>query len=334
MTTPKYQRLTAIMLMLLPALLAGADTQTPVSICHWLFDEAEGVVIIDHSQNGNSAEIFVEGVNRALNLLGNVSEGLLPSIHFDGTPIADLEIPAAVASTALADQIPGTFSISLWINPDSLQPLASILAKVTDPDQCGDGFGLFLGESGELSAFIGSANGGTGLPTRVDDDPSLNPPIPARPGAWSHIALTSDGETVSLYINGRLHSSAVSEDPNLAVNNAPVTLGTLSSEIFSLPYHGHIADVRIFDTTLTDAEIFDLFTSTPVSELVDSLDIGIPDLWALFFNLNPWDPTLASQVLQPDSFTVKQKYLLGMNPTKTALVSPKPLLKVYTPLEK
>ena len=99
-------------------------------------------------------------------------------------------------------------------------------------------------------------------------------------------------------------------------------------------YHGLLADTRIYDTALSPEDILALFTSTPVAQLVDSLDQGIPDVWALFFSLNPWDPTLASQVLQPDSFSNLQKYRLGMNPTKTAQVSPKPLLKVYTPLEK
>ena len=307
-------------ILLLTAFWARAQLPNPpppAPIAHWVFDEEDGFAILDHSGNGNTAEILSDGV-----LL--LSDDIIPTLHFDGNPITDPAVNAAVTSTALAGQIHDTFTLSAWVNPDSLQPCAPILTKVTDTETWDDGFGLFLGESGELSAFTGETN------VLVDE----NPPIPARPGAWSHVCLVFDGATASLFINGQPHSSVEPENPFLAVNNAPVNIGTLASETNPVPFHGHIADVRVYDTALDAAEILDLFTSTPVAELVDSLDTGIPDLWALFYNLDPFDPAMAAQVLQADGFTNRQKYVLGMNPLKAAQVSQKPLLRVYTPLEK
>jgi hypothetical protein len=227
-----------------------------------------------------------------------------------------------------AMQIVGEITISAWVNPDSLHPFAPILTKTDDTENLSDGFGLFLNESRILSAFAGGAN-----VLVDDDDPTSNPPIPARPGAWSHLALTFDGTTASFYINGQFHSSVEPVDPNLTINGAPVNLGTLASEINHFPYHGHIADVRVYDTALDATEIRDLFTSTPVFKEVDSLGIGIPDTWFHRHQLSPWN-TPPDEALNADGFTVRQKYFLNLNPNKQAKKADPPLLRVYTPLEK
>ena len=315
MTTVKR----SILPMLLPfALWAQAqepDSPTP-PLAHWTFDssdEGDGPMILDRAGNNLHAAVL------APDHVGRVEEPM-PALWFDGEPVTDpaLAGEGIVESEAMGDQLYETFSISLWIHPDSLPGLAPILTKTSDVDEWTDGFGVYV-EDGQLRAFVNDA--GDGQLTGAQ----------ARANTWTHLCLTFDGSAANYYINSRLFSTAESGNSDV-FTAAPVRLGTLAE----WPWHGLIADVRVYDAALSEEEVLDLFTSTPVSELVSSLaeNQNIPDLWAIFHNLDPWDPTLASQVLKPDGFSVLQKYRLGMNPTKTAVVSAKPLLKVLTPLER
>jgi hypothetical protein len=60
--TPPRPLPPALALLLIPALLASAETEVVAPIAHWVFDEQDDVIIQDHSPNGNTAEIVADGV--------------------------------------------------------------------------------------------------------------------------------------------------------------------------------------------------------------------------------------------------------------------------------
>ena len=325
---PLQRLVSSTLFVMLLALPLVAQTPAPELLGWWLFDEEEGVAVLDYSGNENHAEILApEHVGRVS------SEALVPlrafddgvqtptSLWFDGEAVVDDALfgSGVVESMELADQLfEPAFSVSAWICPESLPAYAPIITKVTDVDAWDDGFGIYVENSGLLGAFVngwpfsGMLLGGSG-----------------RVGAWTHVCLTFDGQRAGFYVNGQLRSTAALGNGDV-VNDAPVRVGSLAH----YPWHGLIGDARVYGSALSANDVFELFSSTPVSEIVDSLGHGIPDVWALRFGLNPWDPAMAGDAPNLDGFTNLQKYRLGLNPTKNAVVSSQPLLRVYTPLEK
>ncbi|MBN2163404.1 MAG: family 43 glycosylhydrolase [Pontiellaceae bacterium] len=88
------------------------------------------------------------------------------------------------------------------------------------------------------------------------------------PGGWTHVAVTLDGATGTLYVNG----SAVGSDP---VSLTPADLGSTTQNWIGRSQYsndgyldGHFDEFRIYDSALSGPEIAQLYTS--------SLSNGLP----------------------------------------------------------
>ena len=295
-----------------------AQTNTAALVGWWLFDEADGTLIYDYSENDNYAEILSPShvERKTYSLVGS-------ALWFDESTSWNSQLVGTgyVASDPIADQLYNHgFSVSAWIFPESTMFYTPIVLKVTDTEAWDDGWGIYIEYPNySIAAF---ANGYWN-PSLVGD--------PCKTGVWTHVCLTFDGANARLYINGQLRVSKASASNN-TLNDAPVTVGTVIGwETWR--YHGAIADVRVYDSALSTNEVFSVFAEAPVASTVDSLGQGFPDLWALSYGLDPFDPTLASQVLFADGLTILQKYRFGMNPIMEAYNDPN-LLHIYTPTEK
>ncbi len=297
-----------------------AQENTPELLAWWMFNEEDGgTTLLDWSGNEFNAGILApEQVWRVVDpVIGT-------ALWFDGTTVLDDPLMGGgyVVAEELADQLfEPMFSVAAWICPESLPPYAPVLTKVTDTETWADGFGLYIEETGKLGAFVNGYDGHVML----GGDGRVN--------AWTHLCLTFDGTTAKFYVNGQLRSSA-EPGSSAVVNAAPVCIGTLAGwETWA--WHGAIADARVYASALSAADVTALFSSSPASLVADSDGDGMPDVWELRFGLNPLNPNDASQIRHAsDGFTNLQKYRLGMNPLKAAVVSTTPLLKVYTPMEK
>jgi hypothetical protein len=78
---------------------------------------------------------------------------------------------------------------------------------------------------------------------------------------WSHLALTYDGSTLRLYINGTQVKS-VARTGAIETNSNPVSIGGNSA--YGEYFLGRIDDVRIYNRALTPAEL-QADMNTPVS---------------------------------------------------------------------
>ena len=296
---------------------AAAQGNAPAPVAHWLFD-GEGVDIPDHSGNGNGAGILApEHAERVRDAQSGV-----PALWFGGGAEGRLAGHGHVESEALAGKLPGPFSVSAWVRPGSFPPYAPVVTKVTDMDLWDDGFGIYAGPGGALGAFAGGY-GAAAMPGAH----------PARAGGWSHVCLAFDGGAAVFYVNGLPRSSAVLTGDGTA-NNAPVRVGTLEGLSGTRAWHGAVADVRVYGAALSAGDVLSLFAGSPLAEAADSLGQGIPDLWALFYGLDPLNPALAGQALSEDGLTNLQKYRMGMNPLGAAAPPVRPMLRIHTPLEK
>ena len=78
------------------------------------------------------------------------------------------------------------------------------------------------------------------------NDMTVSAPITA--GEWAHVALTYDNNMIRLYLNGVLVNSTLYNEP-INQNSEPVIIGYL--------FHGYIDEVAIYETVLSDTEIYE-----------------------------------------------------------------------------
>ena len=76
-------------------------------------------------------------------------------------------------------------------------------------------------------------------------------------GAWHFVAVTFDGATRTMYIDGASQSSAASGINSQAVNF------TIGRTLFSEYFVGELSDIQIFDTALSPAQISQQQSVTP-----------------------------------------------------------------------
>jgi hypothetical protein len=99
------------------------------------------------------------------------------------------------------------------------------------------------------------ANAGGGLPTGqayVGGERDARATAPIAPGAWTHLAVTYDGTTLRLYVNGA-EARALAVSGPMTVSTGMLKLG--GNGIWSEWFAGLIDDVRIYSRALTPAEL-------------------------------------------------------------------------------
>ena len=142
----------------------------------------------------------------------------------------------------VTDMRPGlsVFSVEAWVCP-----------RFTDVENCvvceyagNGGAGDFAFSVKNGKAFVWWRNYGGELLS--------SQPVPA--GVWSHIAMTSDGDELKVYVNGKFGGllKRTAADPVRMNANVPIVVGGRDSGV---PFCGMISDVRFWSRTLTAEEI-------------------------------------------------------------------------------
>jgi hypothetical protein len=209
----------------------AAPIQTPPAtpVAAYSFDAGEGTTLEDVTGNGHEGTI--EGGQWTRGKYGG-------ALSFDGeddvvtiptSPDLDLE----------------EFTLEAWVKPNEIHPFSPVIAK-TDPEDFG--YELMAGGDGEPAlpeAFITNgkwtyryAYGSEQLPLH----------------AWSHIAVTSDGDKMRFYVNGELVNTRAGANV-LAGGGVPLQIGgneSLTSPDF---FKGLIDEVRIYNRALDAGEV-------------------------------------------------------------------------------
>jgi len=219
----------------------GVPLPTDSLIAHWALDELSGDIASDsigaHHGILDGNPKWVPGGGR----IGGAME-------FDGVDDRVGISPAGVAGLR-------QFTIALWVKPMNLHSgrvqqfvfLANQRAVVRH-----DGYNA--PDRGQLHFFIHKEDGTSG-DIRVSDV--------LEEGVFQHIAASYDGNTMRLYLNGRLLSTS-SEGVPLVSNSADnVCLSAGPQEAFQ----GFLDDVRIYSRALTEKEI-ETFAGPPAPRLL------------------------------------------------------------------
>ncbi len=213
------------------------------------FDENTGATALDSTGNGWNAT-FVNAPAWTPAYLGY-------GVNLPATSGQHLTLPTGIAS-GLAD-----FTISSWIKINAFATWQRIFDfgsgqtnymflttqyTATAPNAAKLRFAIRVNSATEQS--VSGAN------------------IALTAGAWTHVAVTRSGTTVSLYVNGALAGSGT-------IASAPSALGSTTANYlgrsqFADPYlNGALDDFRVYSRALSAAELVSL--STPAPEPTASL---------------------------------------------------------------
>ena len=134
-----------------------------------------------------------------------------------------------------------SFTITMRIRPDQIREM-DIAAMSEYPLSSKNDRNLFLTGDGHISARIydGSSKSTTSTAT-----------ISA--GAWSHVAITGNGSSLKLYVNGILDKTIPAGTANTNYSTPEFILGQATQTISN--FSGQISSVKFFDHALSDSEI-------------------------------------------------------------------------------
>jgi len=164
------------------------------------------------------------------------------ALQFTGTNYVSAGVDAV-------DPSGGEFTIEFWVNvPDSMND-GNVHQFVSEGS---DGLAFYLGYGSDGTIQGGDAWGAT---------PSTG--IPMRFGTWTHIAMTFDGLTAILYVNG---DSVANSAGYFFTDGAPLTLG--SQVNLSQFFAGQMDELKIWNVARSRAQIRgDFFGSPNLSDI-------------------------------------------------------------------
>lgn len=182
-----------------------------------------GTIVTDNSSN----RAVTGKINGALFLEGGKRIDLGNSINFIPTDNANL-------------------SLAFWFNTKNISPNSIGNTLFRFQNATGTIFSVTLGDSNQLNYYngvIASRKNFLGINTNT----------------WYHIVITYNGTTFVPYLDGAVNTSLNLVAPLPAGANVNVSVGTTGTT--SLPYNGSLDDIRIYNKTLSSAEVSLLYNS-------------------------------------------------------------------------
>ena len=250
----------------------NAKPAEPKIVARWSFDEGSGTTAADISGNGkdgllkDGAEFFNEGV------FGT-------ALQINGT--GHVLVPAGGSFNDITKKI----SIEAWVNLASLNPRNIVLSQ-WDGGQNQRAYVLAISTDGTVMFMLSpSGQGGGNLElystTAIDTN------------KWSHIAVTSDGDSVRIYINGKEDIKEAAPSGGIHVPTTDLFIGDWGwngAADGSEQYNGLMDELAIYNYALDADTIWAHYLSNPTD--VASNTNSIPSEYILMQNYpNPFNPT-------------------------------------------
>jgi hypothetical protein len=211
------------------------STTTPIGpVGWWKFDETTGITTLDSSGSGWTGTL-INGPLRVSGKSGN-------ALSFDGANdyVLVSDIPR-----------PTDLSLSAWIYPTATSNVNDFI--ILNKHNSEYDLRLLAGPVGS-SRLLGLAGGVSILFDGFDFA------SPANRNQWYHVVYTfnDSANTHKLYINGVLVASGTNSN-SIVNTSTPLRIGRHSQYNFG-SFLGNIDDVRIYDLTLTDAEVEEIYS--------------------------------------------------------------------------
>jgi fibronectin type 3 domain-containing protein len=224
-----------------------SQTPAPGLVGAWAFGEGTGTTATDASGNGNAGTIN----GAAWSTQGRFGNGL----DFNGATNT-VRVPN---STSL--NLGSAMTLSAWVQPTVPQDdWNTILHRQADR--------YLLTASGNGGALRPAGGGTFGGATSTVDAPTA---IPV--GTWTYLAVTYDGSTLRLYVNGTQVATNVAGGA-IGANSNPLWIG--GNQPYGEYFEGRIDEVRVYKRALTQAEIQSDMTTPILSAPLDTTPPAAP----------------------------------------------------------
>ena len=222
------------------------ETGDTMTMAQLPFDETSGTAAFDATGNGWNGTL-VGGVSQVAGKIGN-------AVDLSGTN-QYVALPSGVVSGN------DTITVAAWVNLDTV----SNWMRIFDFGS-GTATNMFLTPKNGANGKIRFGIKNNGLAEQIIDGQAALPT-----GGWHHVAITLNGSTGILYVDG------VQVGSNTAMTLKPSTMGATTqnwigrSQYGSDPYlNGRVDDFRIYNNALSASQVMHLFngqTVLPVAEL-------------------------------------------------------------------
>ena len=219
------KRLTVIiaftMLAAMPSRTVFAES--PIA-AYWDFDEPSDTVIIDNSENGNTA--YIHGASRTNGLKDR-------AVSFSGS--TDYAWANTSTSLAIANQL----SIECWVNVRQLAPLSGAGQTILRKE---NSYAIGIGSNGKIGFWvhIGSSWIGSWTFSRQTIQPSI----------WYHVVGVWNGQVLKIYLNGTQDANTLAAAGSLSQTSNKVYIGKFfESNIEGL--NGTIDELTVYNQALT-----------------------------------------------------------------------------------
>jgi chitodextrinase len=208
------------------ATTAACPPQAPGPVASYGFDAGSGSTLRDDSGHSNAGTI----TNAAWASNGKFGGAL----SFNGTNSL-----VTVADSPSLD-LTSAMTVEGWVNPTTLGVDWRTVVVKEQPTQLA--YALYAHEGGP----------GPGGHAYVGSDTSAGTSSTIPTGAWTYLATTYDGSTITLYVNGSKVATRSATGP-MATSASPLRIG--GNSIWGEWFSGLIDQVRVYNRSLTPAEI-------------------------------------------------------------------------------
>ena len=200
----------------------------------------QGAVVKDHASN---VGLKLHGAAKAIRVAGSQK---LEAIALNGG-----YFPHEINDT---ESLPrDSISIEAWVRVDTPQNWGSIAACIQDDGSTEHGWLLGYKNDKFCMAVAGGGNGLTYL--------SSNHSFALR--SWNHVVGTYNGSETRLYVNGTLAASTTAEQGPISYSDKCFfTVGCYRDSDENFPLKGALHEVRIYNNTITAADVTSLFEAS------------------------------------------------------------------------
>jgi hypothetical protein len=232
-----------VILTTLPSVYANL---TDGLIGYWKLDEGDGAVFADSSANGLAGD-----VKEAQWIPGKFGMALL----FDNSHYS--LIPYREPLNRVSQQL----TAAAWVKPSAAPQsnFALIFDRPSSSQSVFENWALQI-KSGIWSASVTVAEEKTKY--RFLKGPPIQPEL------WTHLAMTYDGTTITLYVNGaRVSQVTVNDGPITYSENRDLVVGAninMGTKIVD-SFKGAVDELRLYERALSADEIAELFRYEPAS---------------------------------------------------------------------
>jgi hypothetical protein len=210
----------------------------PDLVGYWQFEEASGATVHDSSTCINNGTIS-----------GSPSQTTgICSMAFDFNGTSDyITVPGSSSINAITSEI----TMTAWVNFTSTGSSQNIMERWL----CGAGvderaFNLYINATGNI--LFGLSNDGTSTNSKwlTSQDSVIG-------NQWTHVAATSDGTSMKIYINGVLDANTLVSPSSIFVPSGDVHIckWEYSSTSWINSFKGALDDIKLYHRALTLQEI-------------------------------------------------------------------------------